>query len=138
MKTAWFEAVHELKNLYPLTWLVCIAKVSRSGYYKWFKNKRTRMERKQNEQLLKEHIMAIHHSHPFYGYPRMTVALKKEGFHINHKRVYRLMKEMNIQSIIRKKRRYFGRQASVVHPNRLNRKFKTNQYNQLYVTDIRP
>ncbi len=80
--------------------------------------------------------MAIHHSHPFYGYPRITVALKKEGFHINHKRVYKLMKEMNIQSIIRKKRRYFGRKVSVVQPNRLNREFKTNQYNQLYVTDI--
>ncbi|QXW82337.1 IS3 family transposase [Bacillus sp. LJBS17] len=45
----------------------------------------------------------IHHSRPFYGYPRITVALKKEGFCINHKRVYRLMKDMNIQSIIRKK-----------------------------------
>lgn len=95
-----------------------------------------RMEWQQKEQLLKEHLMAIHHSRPFYGYPRVTIALKKEGFHINHKRVYRLMKEMNIQSIIRKKRRYFGRKASVVQPNRLNREFKTNQYNQLYVTDI--
>ncbi|PCK22343.1 IS3 family transposase, partial [Bacillus pumilus] len=136
LKTARFEVVHELKHLYPLTWLVCIAKVSRSGYYKWRKTQQVRMKRLLQEQLLKEHMMAIHHSSPFYGYPRMTVALKKEGFHINHKRVYRLMKEMNIQSIIRKKRRYFGRKASVVQPNRLNRKFKTNQYNHLYVTDI--
>lgn len=131
-----FEVVHELKSFYPLTWLVSIAKVSRSGYYKWRKNQKIRMERQLKEQILKEHIMAIHHSRPFYGYPRVTIALKKEGFHINHKRVYRLMKEMNIQSIIRKKRRYFGREASVIHPNRLNRKFKTNQFNQLYVTDI--
>ncbi|WP_270582121.1 IS3 family transposase [Bacillus subtilis] len=66
----------------------------------------------------------------------ITVALKKEGFCVNHKRVYRLMREMNIHSIIRKKRRYFGRKASVVLPNRLNREFQTNQPNQLYVTDI--
>ncbi|MEK5495918.1 IS3 family transposase [Bacillus sp. FSL M8-0077] len=136
LKNVRFEVVHELKSFFPLTWLVCIAKVSRSGYYKWRKNQKIRMERQLKEQILKEHIMAIHHSRPFYGYPRVTIALKKEGFRINHKRVYRLMKEMNIQSIIRKKRRYFGRQASVVHPNRLNRKFKANQYNQLYVTDI--
>nr|WP_089374185.1 IS3 family transposase [Bacillus altitudinis] len=136
LKNVRFEAVHELKSFFPLTWLVCIAKVSRSGYYKWRKNQKIRMERQLKEQTLKEHIMAIHLSRPFYGYPRVTIALKKEGFHINHKRVYRLMKEMNIQSIIRKKRRYFGRQASVIHPNRLNRKFKTNQFNQLYVTDI--
>ncbi|MGG1015309.1 hypothetical protein ABE169_09100 [Bacillus subtilis] len=43
---------------------------------------------------------------------------------------------MNIQSIIRKKRRYFGRKASVVLPNQLNRDFQTNRPNQLYVTDI--
>ncbi|MEK5081522.1 IS3 family transposase [Bacillus sp. FSL H8-0515] len=136
LKTARFEAVHELKDRYPITWLVCIAKVSRSGYYKWRKTQRIRMARQQREQIIKEHIMAIHHSRPFYGYPRITITLKREGFWINHKRVYRLMKEMNIQSIIRKKRRYFGRQASVVLPNRLNREFQTNRPNHLYVTDI--
>ncbi|WP_413158231.1 IS3 family transposase [Bacillus subtilis] len=132
MKAARFEAVHELKDRYPITWLVCIAKVSRSGYYKWRKAQRFRMARQQRDQIIKEHIMAIHHSRPFYGYPRITVALKKEGFCVNHKRVYRLMREMNIHSIIRKKRRYFGRKASVVLPNRLNREFQTNQPNQLY------
>ncbi|MEC0533904.1 IS3 family transposase [Bacillus spizizenii] len=136
LKTARFEAVHELKDRYPITWLVCIAKVSRSEYYKWRKAQRIRMARQQREQIIKEHIMAIHHSRSFYGYPRIAIALKKEGFSINHKRVYRLMKEMNIQSIIRKKRRYFGRQASVVLPNRLNREFQTNRPNHLYVTDI--
>ena len=54
----------------------------------------------------------------------MTVALRKEGLQINHKRVYRLMKELGIRSVIRKKRRFFGRQASVVNPNRLERQFK--------------
>nr|MDH3082811.1 IS3 family transposase [Bacillus subtilis] len=136
LKARRFEAVHELKDRYPITWLVCIAKVSRSGYYKWRKAQRFRMARQQRDQIIKEHIMAIHHSRPFYGYPRITVALKKEGFCVNHKRVYRLMREMNIHSIIRKKRRYFGRKASVVLPNRLNREFQTNQPNQLYVTDI--
>lgn len=94
------------------------------------------MEREKRNQVLKNHIMAIHHARPFYGYPRMVVALKREGFRINHKRVYRLMKEMNIQSIIRKKRRYFGRKASVIQPNRLNREFEARVPNQLYLTHI--
>jgi putative transposase len=80
--------------------------------------------------------MAIHHIRPFYGYPRMKIALRKEGIFINHKRVYRLMKEMNIQSIIRKKRRYFGTTPSVVHPNRLNREFQAEAPNRIFVTDI--
>ncbi|WP_374941723.1 IS3 family transposase [Bacillus subtilis] len=47
-----------------------------------------------------------HHGHssftPLLWLSRIIVALKKEGFCVNHKRVYRLMKDMNIQSIIRK------------------------------------
>jgi putative transposase len=66
----------------------------------------------------------------------MQAALRKEGFHVNHKRVYRLMKELNIQSVIRKKRRYFGKEPSVIHPNRFHRKFKANEPNRIYVTDI--
>lgn len=55
---------------------------------------------------------------------------------MNHKRVYRLMKELNLRSIIRKKRRYFGKTVSVINPNLLNRKFNTDKPNHLYVTDI--
>jgi putative transposase len=91
---------------------------------------------KTRTSLEKGHIMAIHRTRPFYGDPRMRIALQKEGLRINHKRVYRLMKELNIQSVIRKKRRYFGTNPSVVHPNRLNRKFQTQSPNQVFVTDI--
>ncbi|AYB37422.1 IS3 family transposase [Brevibacillus laterosporus] len=85
---------------------------------------------------LKEHLIAIHQAHPYFGYPRMQIALRKKGWKVNHKRVYRLMKELNLQSIIRKKRRYFGKTVSVITPNLLNRKFKTDKPNHLYVTDI--
>lgn len=94
------------------------------------------MQRHKRDQIIKEHMMAIHQNRPFFGYPRMQIALKKEGIQLNHKRVYRLMKEMNIQSVIRKKRRYFGRTPSVVHPNRVNRHFQIHKPNSLYVTDI--
>ncbi|MEM1506421.1 IS3 family transposase, partial [Domibacillus sp. 8LH] len=67
---------------------------------------------------MKEHMMAIHLSHPYYGCPRMKVALQEEGMYLNHKRVYRLMKNLGIQSVIRKKRRYFGQSGSVLFPNR--------------------
>lgn len=93
-------------------------------------------ERKQQERLLEEHIMAIHRLHPYFGYLRITVALKREGLHVNHKRVYRLMKKLSIRSVIRRKRRFFGKQASVVHPNRLERNFQSDAPLQKLVTDI--
>lgn len=85
---------------------------------------------------MKNHMMAIHLEHPYYGYPRMQIALKKKGLNANHKRIYRLMKELNLQSIIRKKRRYFGKAPSIVYPNLLNRKFRVDKPNKVFVTDI--
>jgi transposase InsO family protein len=46
------------------------------------------------------------------------------------------MKEMKIQSVIRKKRKYHGHSPSVIHPNRLNRRFKALGPNQKMATDI--
>ena len=36
---------------------------------------------------------------PFYGWPKMTVHLHKQGYDINHKRVQRLMQKMGLQAI---------------------------------------
>ena len=37
--------------------------------------------------------------YPFYGYPRMTDWLQSQGYEVNHKRVARLMKKMDLQAI---------------------------------------
>lgn len=55
---------------------------------------------------------------------------------MNHKRVRRLMRELGIQSIIRKKRPFYGRKTSVVFKNYLNREFQAEKQNQKFVTDI--
>jgi putative transposase len=125
-----------LRGKYKLAHLLEIAKVSRAGYYKWRKTRERAHRHAQQEHILKDHIMAIHRLRPFYGYLRMTVALRKEGFLVNHKRVYRLMKLLGIRSVIRKKRRFFGKQQSVVFPNRLDRKFSAVALNEKWVTDI--
>ncbi|MGO4791012.1 IS3 family transposase [Paenibacillus sp. 2KB_20] len=128
--------IEELRQEHPLKWLLQLADVSRAGYYKWRRRAPEMSERKQQERLLEEHIMAIHRLHPYFGYLRITVALKREGLHVNHKRVYRLMKKLSIRSVIRRKRRFFGKQASVVHPNRLERNFQSDAPLQKLVTDI--
>lgn len=81
-------------------------------------------------------MMSIHQRYPFYGYPRMEIALREERIHINHKKVYRLMKELDIQSVTRKKRPFFGKKPSVIFPNVLNRNFKALKPNEKYLTDI--
>ena len=36
---------------------------------------------------------------PFYGYPKMTAWLRRQGYQVNHKRVARLMQLMGLQAI---------------------------------------
>jgi putative transposase len=81
-------------------------------------------------------MMGVHLLHPEFGCPRMTHCLNENDFNINHNKVYRLMKEMNIQSVIRNKRKRHGHKPSVIQPNRLKRKFKASGPNQKMVTDI--
>lgn len=50
-----------------------------------------------------ERIDRIYTKCPFYGYPRITKQLYRNGYHANHKRVYRLMKIMGIEGIAPRK-----------------------------------
>lgn len=46
---------------------------------------------------------------------------------MNHKRVRRLLRELDIQSIIRKKRPFYGRKTSVIFKNHLNGEFQAEK-----------
>lgn len=131
-KGQFFAVIDELKTIHPLQMLLHHAGLSKSGYYKWKKNvPYTRL----NDDLA-QHILAIHSIRPYYGYRRMTVALCRDGFAANHKRVYRLMKILGIRSIIRKKRRYYGKSGSVVFPDLLQRNFGSPAPKCKLATDI--
>ncbi|KAF6582691.1 IS3 family transposase, partial [Paenibacillus sp. EKM211P] len=99
-KEARFEIIEGMRTRYSLKWLLEIAHVSRAGYYKWRKIQQTAQQRKQEEEHLETHMLSIHRIHPYFGYLRMTVALRREGILVNHKKVYRLMKKLGIRSVI--------------------------------------
>lgn len=67
----------------------------------------------------------------------MTLELYNRGYTLNRKTVYKLMKELKIQSFvkIRKYRSYKGN-FGVIAKNLLNRNFKANKPNEKWVTDI--
>ena len=124
--------IDALRMRHPLCLLLHHAGLSRAGYYKW---KNAQFRNAKNSDV-EQHILAIHSIRPYYGYRRMTIALRREGFMANHKRVYRLMKKLGIQSIIRKKRRYCGNLSSIIFPDLLQRKFSSLAPRRKLVTDI--
>ncbi|EJL24705.1 transposase [Brevibacillus sp. BC25] len=136
-KQARFRTIEKMSHMYPIMMLCRIAEVSRSGYYKWKKILKPRAtHRVERDTNLKEQILAIHRIRPHFGYKRMRTALHKEGFTMNHKKVRRLMRELGIRSVIRKKRPFAGRKPSVVFQNVLNREFAVEEILKKLVTDI--
>lgn len=75
-----------------------------------------------------------------YGYRRMTDALRKSGFIVNHKKVLRIMTEHAwlCQAFNRQKRKYNSYKGTVgkVSKNLLRRRFKTDRPYQKLVVDI--
>jgi len=72
---------------------------------------------------------------PFYGYPRMTVALQQKGYQVNRKRVARLMALMGLQAVGPKPNTSQPNKAHKIYPYLL-RNVKINQVNQVWSTDI--
>lgn len=57
---------------------------------------------KDEQALLKQRIKDIAHSRVHYGYRRIHTLLQREGYGINHKRVYRLHREEGLQNAYQK------------------------------------
>lgn len=76
--------------------------------------------------------------HGIYGYRRMTMNInRKLKKQYNHKRIYRLMRSINMKSIIRKKRKnYILSTPQITAENVLNRKFQADRPNQKWLTDV--
>ena len=68
----------------------------------------------------------------------MTIKLNREyDFHVNSKRIYRLMCILNIKSVCRRKRKSYIRSTpETVAENSLNRDFSTTDFGEKWLTDV--
>lgn len=78
-----FQIIEELQARHSLVWILKLAVVSHSGYYKRKKSRSATQEHRNKEHELKSHLLDIHRVHTYFGYLRMTVALRKEGLRVN-------------------------------------------------------
>jgi len=89
-------------------------------------------------QFLKEKIADVYHLNKGrYGYRRIALVLRQNGLLINHKTVYRLMKQSKIKCMVRlKKYNSYKAELNRFVPNLLQRNFKADAPNQKLVTDV--
>ena len=109
-----------------------ILEVNRSSYYKWLKRKL-----EETDGYVETEIKRIYHKHKgTYGRVRITQAMRAAGITINHKKVYRIMRKLDLKAVIRKKwcaRKYVKENVA---DNVLNREFKTDEPLKKFVCDV--
>ncbi|WP_338939120.1 IS3 family transposase [Fusobacterium nucleatum] len=129
------RVIAELRAKYPFKMLLKIAGISKSVYYYYIDKKDIDEKNKDIIEKIKEIYYA---NKGRYGYRRVTLELKNQGFNINHKKVQRLMKKFNLQSIIRKKRKYssYKGQIGKIADNHIKRNFEATAPNQKWFTDV--
>src|SRR6266536_4856999 len=87
---------------------------------------------------LRAAIQCIALDWPSYGRPRITRALRRQGWRVNPKRVYRLLREDNLLCVRKRKFRVTTTDSNhgrKVYPN-LAGEMELNGINQLWVADI--
>lgn len=100
-----------------LSIILSALKLPRSTYYHWKRYQPSQHERVDNQ--LKEKIKLIwENNYRAYGYPRITMVLRKSGICIGSKRILRLMREMEIHSLMN--RRFKKPGTHVDHSQRPN------------------
>jgi len=111
--------------------------VSTSGYYAW--RGRGPSKRAQRDAALKQQIKRLHdRSDGTYGAPRIHEDLKELGEQLGRKRVARLLRELGLQGVTRRKGTWTTVRDPEAHPapDRVDRDFTATGPNQLWVADI--
>jgi putative transposase len=111
--------------------------INRVGYYKWSQKNGPDPKLIRHEIEIKDQMHKIAIEFPRYGYRRMTIELHNRGYHVNHKRVLRLMQQDNLLCV----KKHFrplttdSNHDHKVYPN-LIRNLKITQPNQVWASDI--
>ena len=114
--------------------MVELGGVGRASFYRYDEEAALRPDRDMD---LRDAIQRIALDWPSYGRPRITAALRREGWIVNPKRVHRLLREDNL---LRIRRRKFvvttdSHHSRRVYPN-LAEQMTLSGINQLWVADI--
>ncbi|REK92379.1 IS3 family transposase [Streptococcus sp. NM] len=129
------EIVQELMTEFSLDILLKAIKLARSTYYYHLKQ----LDKPDKDQELKAEIQSIFIEHKGnYGYRRIYFELRNRGYLVNHKRVQRLMKVLNLQAKMRQKRKYSSHKGDVGKKaeNLIQRQFEGSKTMEKCYTDV--
>ena len=120
---------------FSLDILLKIIKLARSTYYYHLKQ----LGQTDKDQDIKIEILSIYREHKGnYGYRRIHLELRNRGYSVNHKKVQRLMKVLDLAARIRRKRKYSSYQGEIGKKanNLIQRQFEGDKPMEKCYTDV--
>ncbi|SFL16133.1 Transposase InsO and inactivated derivatives [Streptomyces pini] len=134
-----FQFVADHHRRYGVKRLCTILDVSRSSFYYWRATAADRAARQADDAALAARIRAVHReSDGTYGVPRITAELREAGERVNHKRIARVMRSINLAGVRlrRRHRTTIADPAAAKAPDLIGRDFIAREPNRRYVGDI--
>ena len=107
--------------------------------YYWRKTAPDRATRQAADAKLAARIRAVHReSDGTYGVPRITAELREDGERVNHKRIARVMRTIDLAGVRlrRRHRTTVPDPAAATAPDRIGRDFTATEVNTKYAGDI--
>lgn len=132
-----FRFIEVEKANHTVSILCRVLRVSRSGYYAW-KERLPSVRAVENQRLIKRIEQLHQENHGIYGAPRIHAELQDEHEKVSRNRVARLMREVGLVGVHRRK----NRKKPARDPKRpvfedlLERDFTATAPNRLWLADI--
>ena len=125
------------KKAYPAALLCDVMQVSRSGYYSW-RNREKSPRQQEYERLIPVVQEADKISNHTYGARRIAKEVKEFGIACGKTKAKTLMKLANVSAKQKKKFKVTtdSKHNLPVTPNLLNRQFKVDEPDKVYVADL--
>jgi len=134
-----FQLIDQERAHHAVSRLCSVLNVTRQGYWAW-KQRPASRRRLEDERLKRRILAAWTKSDRTYGAPRLHAELRLAGgVKVGKKRVARLMRELEIQGVSRRR----GRVRTTIQdkrtppaPDLVNRDFRASGPNETWVADI--
>jgi transposase InsO family protein len=134
-----FQFVADHQRRYGVKRQCSILGIARSSFYYWRATAADRAARQAADAVLATRIRAVHReSDGTYGVPRITAELREAGERVNHKRIARVMRSIDLAGVRlrRRHRTTIPDPAAVKAPDLIGRDFTAAETNTKYVGDI--
>ena len=125
----------ELRLKYSLKILLKISKLAKSVYY-YTLTKENKDDK--NKEIIEKIREIFINNKERYGYRRITLELRNQGYNVNHKKVYRIMVKLGLKPLKRNKRKYSSYKGTVgkIADNLIKRNFNSDKPNEKWYTDV--